>query len=548
MSPSRKALGLAVLAVVFVAVLSGVPSSPIGRAAADEGITADVVYRSVSGPNGTSAPLHRSGIASWTSEAEQADAGSPIRTIRSASSPTTANERVFVTQGEDGWLDAYVCTTTCAVSSDVGEVWAMAPGTLQTRFDVAYEQRSGQAILVYGILSTSASQDIAFRTYSGGAWSAEQYLDDAGYATDLEYTLIRLAARMGSDQIGLLAGESTNNQVNAWIWNGNAFGSNTEISASAQTPNRERGAIAWESGSGHLLAMAVDANTQDEIVWKEFTTDWSAAANHICGGSGNILRWLSLKANPVSTANDMVLAAGDDGSDLGTCYWTGDAWDARVSQDTTMDATATRSFDFAWECSENRGLLAYGTTGGAITYRTFAAPGNWSGATNAAMGSNGHAWVQLRTNPSSTTGSARILGAVLESSANSLGAISWNESGFTVIGADTFTSDVGTGAYESFDLAFRTAGTPGTGPGTDPGTDPGTNLLLFLLDFNNLLIIVFVGGMAAFLLVARRLRRKPVSSRGEPPSAPWKDPPQEGMAQEPQAPEEVVEDDGVGYH
>lgn len=500
----RKPCALVMFALVSLALLP-VLVAPAAEAAAGD-FTADVVYRSALSANGTSAPNHRNGISSWSAASEQADAGSPIRAIRMAQSPHSTNTRIFVTQGDDGWLDAYLCATTCSVTNDVGEVWSSAPGTIGTRVDIAYEQRTGHGLLVYAVLSTNATEDIAYRTFIGGTWSAEQYLDDSGHTNDVQYSIIRMAARRGSDEIGLLAGEATNNDVNAWIWDGNSFGSYTEITASALSPNRERGAIAWESSSGHLLAMAVDSSAQEEIVWKEHTTNWSASSNQVCGSSGNQIRWLSLKPNPLSTANDMVLAAGDDGSELGTCYWTGSAWDARLSQDTSLDATATRAFDFAWESSGSKGLLAYGTTGGEITYRTFLAPGDWGNATNAAMGSNAHAWVQLRTNPSPGTGAARILGAVLEDSANALGAVSWNETAITVIGADTFTADAGTGTYESFALEFRIAGTPGTG---NPGGLPFTLPFGLVLDTNMLLIIAAaVGAIIVIGVVARRRRRR----------------------------------------
>lgn len=529
---SRNAPVFVVLAIVSVAAFSAVPGFLVDRsAAAAGGMTADVVYRSTTGSNGTSAPNHRTGTSSWTAEAELTDAGSPIRAVRMAASPVSASARIFVTQGDDGWLDAYVCTTTCAASSDVGQVWTNAPGTLQRRFDIAYEQLSGQALLVYGTLSNDATHDIAYRTYAGGVWSVESYLDDTVETSDVQYSVITVVPRKGSDQIGLLGGETTNNHVNAWIWDGNAFGSYTEISGNAQTPNRERGALAWEASSGHLLAIAVDANAQDEIVWKEYTTDWSTASNQACGSSGNILRWLSLKPNPSSSANDMVLASGDDGSELSTCYWTGSAWDARVSQDTSLDATSTRAFDFAWESSANCGLLAYGTSGGQITWRSFVAPSNWSSPTDVAMGQNTHAWVQLRTNPAPAAGDARILGAVLENSANSLGAVSWNASELTVLGADTFTADAGTGTYESFDLEFRVAGTPGTG--TDPGGDPLTLPFGLQLDTRMLLILVAVVGAIVLIGVAARRRRRAASRGGSQPSVDQDFPAPEELAPEP---------------
>src|SRR5207249_330480 len=76
----------------------------------------------------------------------------------------------------------------------------------------------------------------------------------------------------------------------------------------------------------------------------------------------------------------------------------------------------------------------------------------WGAQTNAAMGSGFDQWVQLRTNPFS--GTVKILGAVLDSN-RLLGALKWDGSTFTVIGASSFSADTGIASYESFDLRYR---------------------------------------------------------------------------------------------
>ena len=136
--------------------------------------------------------------------------------------------------------------------------------------------------------------------------------------------MIKLASKKTSDQIGLVGGDDTNDDANVWIWDGSAFGNFVEITASMRNPVEEEVAIAWETNSGHLLAVASDGALSD-IDWREYTASWSAAAAFQCASTGALL-WLSLKSNPLGSANDMVLANGNDASDLSTCYWTGSAW------------------------------------------------------------------------------------------------------------------------------------------------------------------------------------------------------------------------------
>ncbi len=423
------------------------------RESPDEG---GIGYRSNTGTDTVNSPKTRTwdGL-SWSAETEQSTSGSSIRLVRMAWSPVSSTTRIVATLSDDGWIDAYVCTPACTVTNNIGQTWSAPPGQPQKRFDLAYEQVSGDALLVYGVLSTDTTRDIAYRTFVSGVWGAEQYLDDTGHSTDIQYSLIRLASRQGSDQIGLVGGDDTDDDANAWIWDGSAWGSSTEITATAENPQREQAAIAWESSSGHLLAVAVDGTNPENIVSKEYTTTWSGTSTLRCAGVGNNIRWLSLKPNPVATANDMVLAAGENANGLYTCYWTGSAWANLNTHDTAIDAAGTRVFDFAWESSGSKGLLVWGTTAGVITYRTFAAPNTWGITTNVAMGTNVHAWVSLRTNPLPQPGAATIVGAVMETTANDLGEIRWDGTTFTVTGASAFTADTGTTAYDSFDLACQ---------------------------------------------------------------------------------------------
>src|SRR2546425_482629 len=420
---------------------------------------AAIAYRSNTGTNTVSSPKTRSWDgSSWGSEGEQSTAGSPIRAVRVAPSPISSSWRTIVTESDDGWLDAYVCTPTCTVTNNIGQVWSTAPGTPERRFDVAYENTSGDALLVYGVLSIDPTHDIAYRTYSNGAWGPEQYLDDPGRGTDVQYTQIDLAPKKGSDIIGMIGGDDTFDEASAWIWDGSAWGSYTQITISMETPNYRQVALAWESSSGNLLA--VDASsTVNDIIYKEYSTSWSGTSQFTCASGTGMTKhtfWISLKANPLPTANDVVLGLVQENYDLNTCYWTGSAWANWVQHDTDYDAVQTRAFDFAWENSGSKGLLVWGTSRtsgmGQITYKTFTAPNTWGPQTNVAMGSGFDQWVQLRTNPFS--GTVKILGAVLDSK-RLLGAVKWDGSTFTVIGASSFSANTGITSHESFDLQYR---------------------------------------------------------------------------------------------
>src|SRR5438445_531725 len=425
---------------------------------------AAIAYRSNTGSSTVNSAKTRTWDGTvWSAELEQATAGSPIRAVRMAWSPTDANSRIVVTESDDGWLDAYVCTPTCVVTNNIGQVWSTAPTTAQDRFDIAYEQVSGKAILAYHREGGSGTQDIAYKTYSGATWSAEQYIDDPGSAvTHYVYSVIKLASKRGSNQIGLIGGDLTNTHVNAWVWDGSTWGNFVAITTSAGPVTTDNADIAWESSSGRLLAVA--ATNGVNIVSKEFTNAWGSALTFQCISSGATMQYTRLKANPLPTADDMTVAVVDSSYALNTCYWTGSSWANRNTQDSVIDQFLYRAFDFAWESTGSKGLLVWSTTAGQITYRTFTAPNTWGSVTNVATGATDHTWIQLRTNPSTQAGATKSLGAASENTAPSLGGVRWDGRTFRVIGTSSFTGN--TGGFmdnEMFDLKYPDARVGGTG-------------------------------------------------------------------------------------
>jgi hypothetical protein len=416
-----------------------------------------IAYRSNTGTNLLNSPKTRSWDGSWSSETEEPNGGNELHVMRMALSPRS-NERIIATvSGGSGFVDAYVCTPTCTLTDNAGQVWTSVPTVHQQRAAVAYEQLSGQALLVYTAVNADTTKDLAYRTWDGTAWSAEQYLDDTTTAADNTYSQVMLAPRPGSDQIALIAGDNTDADAVAWIWGGSSFGSFTEVTAAGASMSYLSVAVAWESSSGHLLAGALAPSANSNIIYKEYTGSWGSELTFDCGPTAQENRHLVLVANPVSTANDILAGLKGDAYDLTSCYWDGTSWNYKTTHDTSTDSSSRRDFDFAWESTGSKGLLVWGTTAGAITYRTFTAPNTWGGSSSPAMGTYTHGWVQLRTHPTPGSGDPKIYGAVLEDTVLALGAVSWDGTTFTVVGTSTFTANMTSDGRERFDLQFRPA-------------------------------------------------------------------------------------------
>jgi hypothetical protein len=140
-------------------------------------------------------------------------------------------------------------------------------------------------------------------------------------------------------------------------------------------------------------------------------------------------------------------------------------WIIHPPWDAGLDTHAARCADFAWDYRalpnfKNQGILVYGTTAGQITWRRFRAPNYMTAATNIAMGTNTHPWVQVKSNPRTIGNDTIALGAVLEATTFDLGGIKWDGATLTVIGTSTFTTDATIADYECFEIAFAYFGDP----------------------------------------------------------------------------------------
>jgi hypothetical protein len=421
---------------------------------------AQIGYRSNTGTNTLSSPKSRTWDGSaWSGESELATAGSPVRWVRTAYCPISTRyyERVMVTLSDDGNLDAYVWDGTAwSVTNNIGSVGTTA--NAYRAFDVQYEKTSGKAMLVYS--TGGGTVDMQYKTWDGSTWSSANNLDLTGTASGTVVYWIALAQKptSGANEIALICSEATTSYAYAKIWDGSTWGNEKKFTTTALgAPQREEFAIAYEQSSGHAIAMiAATKNSEWSVEWNGATWGSDVSTNF----AGNqLVMIMTAKADP---ASDKILVATVDSSiRLYTQYWSGSSWAASsIQQDNFIDTSSTRCLDFAWEPTGSKGLLVYGTTAGSITYRTFTAPSTWGAATDVAMGTNTHAWVRLRCNPRSVTGDVKILGAVLETTANALGAITWDGTTFTAISAGTFSSNTATSSYECFDLKFQEFGDP----------------------------------------------------------------------------------------
>ncbi len=391
----------------------------------------------------------------WGNERELATAGSPVREAVMRQSPVS-NKKVLVTQSDDGWLDAYVCTNNCDVASswvvanNIGQVWLNTPSPNSRRFDVEFESRTGDALLVYGVYNSDTSMDLAYRVLPAvaTAWGFVSYINDAGHATDIQYSWVELARDpvASSEELALVAFDSTDSDINAWVWSGSSWGNYKELTAAATaTGGYEALAVEYEADGGNALAMGGDS-TSGLVKYSAWSgSAWSSVFSFdIDSGDTLDAWWLTLKADPFT--DDLQLVVVDSGADLHTAYSSGTSWTVTSNIDTALDVSATRGADFAWEPTGNKGLLVWDTdpTGTTLSYRGCAP--QCTGTTKTASGFDGNGgWISMSTNPTSTD-SVRIIGTRLNSN-NDGGSFKYN-GGIIDFGETAISADLAGSGYE----------------------------------------------------------------------------------------------------
>ncbi|MFN7991240.1 MAG: NosD domain-containing protein, partial [Candidatus Micrarchaeia archaeon] len=428
-----------------------------------------IAYRSGSG-SGASFPKikfwNSSGSGSWGSEIELPTAGSPVReAVIKASNIST--KLVLVTQSDDGNLDAYVCLADCANASNwvttnnIGNVWTSAPAIHSRRFDVEFETASGRAMVVYSINSSNTSRDLAYQILPATTTSftglTEQYIDDSSGngGSDLQYSWVSLDRKPTGNEIIAAGFDDTGSDINAWVWNGTAWGNQQELTAAATSTNGLE-ALAVKYAADGAKGMVIGGTGTTGSVNGQFwnSTAWTTANLGDVNGVGDNadIVWLTLKADPAT--DDLQAAGVEDDDDLDAYYWNGSTWAITQGIDATIDSSTTRPADFDWNPTGSTGSLVWDTDGAGTNLSTRTCSPQCTNATSTFSAYTGTgAWLALYRNPTSTD-TVKILGARMNSSA-ALGSFSRNSTNFTNYGSANISANATSTAFESFTIAFQ---------------------------------------------------------------------------------------------
>ena len=243
-----------------------------------------------------------------------------------------------------------------------------AKNTNSWSFDVAYEQQSGDAVLVW-----NDSPDLKFSVWNGSSWTTPAVV--AGYSGADPVTM-QLSANPDSDEMVLVITDQDNDDC-ALVWNGSSWGNQVTLTTTNSQDVTDV-SVTYEQQSGH--AMVVYAKDQTSVHYRTWNgTSWSSEGTVTApSGPAGKARWTMLASDPNS--DRIGLAVLTESRDAYFAVWSGSTWTTSDKLSATLD-TNDRTFpnvDIAFESDSGEILATYGISDNSVRYRTWSSGSGWS--------------------------------------------------------------------------------------------------------------------------------------------------------------------------
>jgi len=280
---------------------------------------------------------------------------------------TLANTGVITFQVENGsWGNEVSSTPGVGTTNDA-----------YRGFDVAYEQLSGDGLVVYED-NSSANTDIKYNTWNGSAWGGEQSLT----VNSANVLWVRMETKPLTNEIMLVTLDS-NSDIYAYVWDGTQWGSGQLLTDAASFTTSPILDVAYENTSGDAMVAYGTGTTWD--YWTYVGTTWTDGTNgSTCAGDGTTNACANVAGTVVnlnlsgSSENNSIAVAIEEttGDDFIAQVWDGTQWLAMPQAVTLWDeagavenAASEMAQNVVYEAAGNRFMFLYALNGTfAATY------------------------------------------------------------------------------------------------------------------------------------------------------------------------------------
>lgn len=306
----------------------------------------------------------------------------------------TRNELIAGTINTAGTLRIYLWSGSSWVSQ-----WTIAVGTptATARFAIAYQQSSGNAVVMYS-RNVATTNEIAYRTWNGTSWATAINYDAVRTTAIVDYIVMK--PRAGTDELGF-AWIDTNRKLSANYLNGSTMGTepstaiaNTvsvmDATSVFKTPVVD---VAFEEQSGRLFVVYGDdlVNNTRYVVRSAGTSGtWGSVSTATTTTQGLLI---SLTSRPGTNYLALINHAnwvppGATGDYVEASVWNGSAWTTSSLLAATAVSAGENDVSVAWMTSggTTKALFLYDktTTSAGINYFVYDLTGNTFGASQTA--------------------------------------------------------------------------------------------------------------------------------------------------------------------
>nr|QNO48365.1 hypothetical protein EIBLGOLB_00001 [Methanosarcinales archaeon ANME-2c ERB4] len=317
----------------------------------------------------------------------------------------------------------------------VREVTTSSSPDTRRGFDIAYEQNSSDAIIVYrGDSSTDVPE---YQIWDGSSWTSGSVNNTDAGINPIQW--VRLAAKPNSDEI-LLVTLDYKNDLRAQVWDGSAWSNVIVFTNSASTYSYQCFDVAYEPGGDAMVTWAQSDRTVRYSRWDG--ASWSTPSIIYTGTHQTY--WIKLAADPNS--NNILMSALNADKDVHVTVWNGTAWSSNLKIEDDTCENDKRIMDVSFEQSSGRGLVVWGDSTSTPKYRIW--DGSWGQESSASNlgGAGCTRWVQLTPDPDSSE-----MFLMTSDGNNDINIQKWDGSSWSI---PTEVEASSTFDYECFDITY----------------------------------------------------------------------------------------------
>ncbi|MEW6556790.1 MAG: fibronectin type III domain-containing protein [Elusimicrobiota bacterium] len=442
--------------------LSGISNAATAQAKITPIADAFLIYyasSTVQVPDNQTPAYRRWESSAWQAEQITVDIGDTANRPMVIRKCPTRSEAIMVTV--DAATDLNVSTYTPSGGWGLaGELTTNAGVSTKRAFDVAYEQVSGDAVIVYR--KDTATAGLNYVTWDGGSTFPTTGPDNIDTLANIQR--VRLEPKPSSNEM-ILAYSDNKGSIYVSTYNGTNFAAapTTLLSGYAEDNSGQPFDIAYAQSAGVGFVVWVDTNstrakyrTWDGYSWSAETT---TAHNHSPADAATGGNWLKAAANP--TNNEIIIGTYDLDDDINAEVYSSTlcAWLNGVEHDATgPTSNSERGFDVAYEKTAGEGLIVWCEADGdaqkaqpqAYTYIN----GVWTAehSTTDNPDTSNINYVQLAPDDDSNE-----IFVVTNSTANWVCSQKWDGAAW---GTVTTIENNSSGSYEDFSMNFKKPAAP----------------------------------------------------------------------------------------